>query len=190
MKGRKLVCQSGPTNTYVVSTPIGDMEIVSCPRGLHSLQQMAPNDQDFTPSPGTKVAVKSQLYQDNGYTYKPAVLCVQWLQHYFAADKSNLHSSPPVCASVYQLGTFTETVWRTLQSKVTFGQVISYGSLASLCGSARACRAVGLAMRNNPISLIMPCHRVIQSGGKVGNYSGGQKNKIKVWLLEHEGAEV
>lgn len=52
MKGRKLVCQSGPTNTYVVSTPIGDMEIVSCPRGLHSLQQMAPNDQDFTPSPG------------------------------------------------------------------------------------------------------------------------------------------
>lgn len=73
---------------------------------------------------------------------------------------------------------------------MTFGQVISYGSLASLCGSARACRAVGLAMRNNPISLIMPCHRVIQSGGKVGNYSGGQKNKIKVWLLEHEGAEV
>ena len=52
--------------------------------------------------------MKSQLYQDNGYTYKPAVLCVQWLQHYFAADKSNLHSSPPVCASVYQLGKCTD----------------------------------------------------------------------------------
>lgn len=59
-----------------------------------------------------------------------------------------------------------------------------------MCGNARACRAVGMAMRNNQISLIMPCHRVIQSGGKVGNYSGGQKNKIKEWLLKHEGAEI
>lgn len=50
------------------------------------------------------VTVKSQMYQDNGYTYKPAVLCVQWIQHYFAADKLNLNSTPPVCSSVYQTG--------------------------------------------------------------------------------------
>ncbi|XP_062594466.1 methylated-DNA--protein-cysteine methyltransferase-like [Saccostrea cucullata] len=189
MKGKQ-VCQSGPTNTYIVSTPIGDMEIISCPRGLHSLQQMAPNDKNFSPCPGTTVAVKSQMYQDNGYTYKPAVLCVQWLQHYFAGDTSNLTTVPPACASVYQTGTFTETVWKTLQSKVAFGQVISYGALAMMCGNPRACRAVGLAMKNNQISLIMPCHRVIQSGGKLGNYHGGQKNKIKEWLLQHEHAPI
>ncbi|XP_048758738.1 methylated-DNA--protein-cysteine methyltransferase-like [Ostrea edulis] len=189
MKG-KLVCQSGPTNTYVVSTPIGDMEIISCPRGLHSLQQMALNDWNFAPSPGTTVTVKSQMFQDNGYTYKPAVLCVEWLQRYFAGDISSLTSAPPACFSIYQAGTFTETVWKTLQSKVPFGQVISYGALAMLCGNPRASRAVGAAMKKNQISLIMPCHRVIQTGGKLGNYHGGQKNKIKEWLLQHEGAEI
>lgn len=74
-----------------------------------------------------------------------------------------------------------------LEEKVTFGNVISYGSLAALCGSPKASQSVGSAMRNNPLSLIVPCHRVIRSSGAIGNYSGGERNDAKVWLLRHEG---
>ena len=83
---------------------------------------------------------------------------------------------------------FTSQVWMMLKDKVSFGQTVSYGQLAAMCGNMRASRAVGMAMRNNPLSLIIPCHRVIQSGGQIGNYHGGKKNLVKVWLLKHEGA--
>ena len=84
---------------------------------------------------------------------------------------------------------FTQTVWRTLTADVTYGKTVSYGQLAQMCGSsAGASRAVGQAMKNNHVALIIPCHRVIKSDGKSGNYSGGKKNSVKVWLLQHEEA--
>ena len=51
-----------------------------------------------------------------------------------------------------------------------------------------ASRAVGTAMSNNPISIIVPCHRVIKSDGQLGNYAKGCRNNVKKWLLNHEGA--
>lgn len=84
-------------------------------------------------------------------------------------------------------GSFTETVWKTLSEEVKFGQSLSYSQLADLSGNSKACRAVGAAMKANPIQLIIPCHRVLPEGGGAGNYSGGRKNKMKVWLLQHEG---
>ncbi|CAG2240032.1 MGMT [Mytilus edulis] len=83
---------------------------------------------------------------------------------------------------------FTSTAQKVLTEKVLYGQTISYKNLAALCGNEKACRAVGMAMRNNPISFIVPCHRVITHSGHLGNYSGGHKNKIKQWLLTHENA--
>lgn len=85
-------------------------------------------------------------------------------------------------------GSFTSTAQKVLTEKVLYGQTISYKNLAALCGNEKACRAVGMAMRNNPISFIVPCHRVITHSGHLGNYSGGHKNKIKQWLLTHENA--
>jgi len=76
----------------------------------------------------------------------------------------------------------------TLLHKVHFGETVSYGSLAKLCGNVKASRAVGQAMRRNPIGLIIPCHRVIQESGKPGNYHHGTRNKVKEWLLHHEGS--
>ena len=49
-----------------------------------------------------------------------------------------------------------------------------------------AVRAVGSAMSNNPIGIIIPCHRVIKSNGQFGNYAKGEKNDVKKWLLEYE----
>jgi methylated-DNA-[protein]-cysteine S-methyltransferase len=72
-------------------------------------------------------------------------------------------------------------------SSVPFGRVISYGALARRSGSPGAARAVGTAMATNPISLVIPCHRVVGSGGGLGGYSAGLPKKKK--LLIHEGVE-
>ena len=78
-----------------------------------------------------------------------------------------------------------------MTTSVPFGETVSYGELAKQCGkSAGASRAVGQAMKNNQVGLIIPCHRVINSNGKSGNYSGGKINSVKVWLLEHEEGKV
>ncbi|MEG1782126.1 MAG: methylated-DNA--[protein]-cysteine S-methyltransferase [Oscillospiraceae bacterium] len=69
--------------------------------------------------------------------------------------------------------------------KVPFGSTITYKELAQRTGNPNAARAVGSAMSSNPIAIIVPCHRVLPSDGKIGNYSaGGSANKE--WLLCHE----
>ncbi|XP_052817553.1 methylated-DNA--protein-cysteine methyltransferase-like [Mya arenaria] len=182
-------CQYGPTNTYIVATPLGDYEVVCCPKGLHDLGMVGSvNDANFTPKPGIKVCLKSQQYEDNGYTYKPATDCVNWLEAYFSTKDKRELVTPAICHHIGKQGTFTYNVWFTLLEKVPFGHTISYGALAKLCGNSKACRAVGQAMRNNPVGLIIPCHRVIQEGGQLGNYHHGTRNRVKEWLLKHEGA--
>ena len=69
--------------------------------------------------------------------------------------------------------------------QIPFGSTVTYGQLAEITGNPKAARAVGGAMRANPIVIIVPCHRVLPSSGKLGNYSaGGPANKD--WLLTFE----
>ena len=68
---------------------------------------------------------------------------------------------------------------------IGWGETASYGEIAKRVGAPRASRAVGGALGRNPISLIIPCHRVIAADGTLGGYSGGLDNKR--WLLAHEG---
>jgi methylated-DNA-[protein]-cysteine S-methyltransferase len=81
-------------------------------------------------------------------------------------------------------GEFTQDVWAALR-KVKGGQVISYADLAAKAGRPLAVRAAGTAMATNLIAPIVPCHRVVKTGGAVGNYGFGIDLKIK--LLAHEG---
>nr|KAF6457492.1 O-6-methylguanine-DNA methyltransferase [Rousettus aegyptiacus] len=81
---------------------------------------------------------------------------------------------------------FTGQVLRKLLTAVQFGEVVSYQQLAALAGHPRASRAVGGAMRSNPVPILVPCHRVVCSSGAVGNYTGGPA--VKEWLLTHEGS--
>jgi methylated-DNA-[protein]-cysteine S-methyltransferase len=69
---------------------------------------------------------------------------------------------------------------------VPFGQTISYKQLAARAGSPQASRAIGSAMATNPIPIVVPCHRVLRTGGDLGGYGGGLD--AKRWLLHHEGA--
>jgi methylated-DNA-[protein]-cysteine S-methyltransferase len=88
--------------------------------------------------------------------------------------------------SVRQLGaTFSQAAWKAMR-KVKAGAVISYADLAERAGSAAAVRAAGTACAKNAIMLVVPCHRIVKSGGALGNYAYGINKKE--WLLSHEGA--
>jgi methylated-DNA-[protein]-cysteine S-methyltransferase len=79
---------------------------------------------------------------------------------------------------------FQRKVWQALRD-IPYGQTESYGALAKRINSPKASRAVGMANGHNPISIIVPCHRVIGSNGSLTGYGGGIERKH--WLLEHEG---
>jgi methylated-DNA-[protein]-cysteine S-methyltransferase len=79
-------------------------------------------------------------------------------------------------------------VWRALRT-IPYGELRSYGELAHMLGTPLASRAVGAANARNPISIIVPCHRVIAASGALTGYAGGLA--AKQWLLAHErGAAV
>lgn len=78
---------------------------------------------------------------------------------------------------------FQKTVWQELQ-KIPFGVTMSYGEMARHIGNPNGARAVGAANGRNPISIIVPCHRLIGSTGKLTDYGGGLARKN--WLLAHE----
>ncbi len=78
---------------------------------------------------------------------------------------------------------FQKKVWAELQ-KIPYGETISYGELARRCGNDKACRAVGMANNKNKIAIIIPCHRVIGSNGKLVGYAGGLDIKSRLLDLE------
>jgi methylated-DNA-[protein]-cysteine S-methyltransferase len=80
---------------------------------------------------------------------------------------------------------YRRTVLEAL-SEVPYGQTVSYRDLAERTGNPKASRAVGSAMATNPIPIVVPCHRVLRTGGALGGYGGGLD--VKVWLLRLEGA--
>jgi methylated-DNA-[protein]-cysteine S-methyltransferase len=80
---------------------------------------------------------------------------------------------------------FFEKVYHHCRA-IPAGSTVSYGELAALAGSPKAARAVGQAMATNRLPLVIPCHRVLAAGGKLGGYGGPGGTKTKTWLLESE----
>ena len=103
------------------------------------------------------------------------------LRRYFKGDLAEIDKLP-----VETAGTpFQTAIWRALR-QIPAGRTISYAELAQRIGRPKAVRAAGLANGQNPISIVVPCHRVIGSDGRLTGYGGGLPRKQ--WLLEHEGA--
>ena len=109
---------------------------------------------------------------------KPFSETVLQLRAYFAGKLENFDL--PLAPE----GTpFQREVWRSL-CDIPYGATISYGELAGRIGNPKACRAVGLANGSNPIPIVIPCHRVIGSNGKLTGYGGGLPIKEKLLALE------
>jgi methylated-DNA-[protein]-cysteine S-methyltransferase len=105
------------------------------------------------------------------------------MEKYFGGDIGAIDSIPVHCHG----SDFQKTVWHELRH-IPGGTTISYGQLATRIGKPNAMRAVGLANGANPISIVVPCHRVIGANGTLTGYGGGLARKQ--WLLQHEGARA
>jgi methylated-DNA-[protein]-cysteine S-methyltransferase len=103
---------------------------------------------------------------------------VRQLHAYFAGELENFDLQIAPEGTPFQLG-----VWRSL-CEIPYGATVSYGELANRIGNPKACRAVGLANGSNPIPIVIPCHRVIGSNGKLTGYGGGLPIKEKLLALE------
>jgi methylated-DNA-[protein]-cysteine S-methyltransferase len=108
----------------------------------------------------------------------PFVEAVRELQAYFAGELENFNLQLAPEGTPFQLG-----VWQRL-CDIPYGETISYGELAGRIGNPKASRAVGLANGSNPIPIVIPCHRVIGSNGKLTGYGGGLPIKEKLLALE------
>ena len=131
------------------------------------------------------VSADTQLKGAHVYPQHRAVLeaTERWLEGYFARRSAPL---PPVELSA--LSPFQQRALTALMG-VGFGQLITYRGLATRAGSPKASRAIGGAMARNPLPLIIPCHRVIQSSGALGAYSGYGGVETKRLLVEYEAQE-
>ena len=104
-----------------------------------------------------------------------------WLAAYFAK------AAPLICPPLLPKGTvFQRKVWELLLT-VPIGETITYGQIAKKL-NCRSAQAIGGAVGRNPISILIPCHRVIGSQGQLTGYAGGLERKR--WLLEHEGIKI
>ena len=81
-------------------------------------------------------------------------------------------------------GTFSQAAWKSMR-KISPGKTWSYSDLATKAGSPAAVRAAGSACAKNAIVIVVPCHRIVKTGGALGNYAYGVTKKQ--WLLSHEG---
>ena len=105
------------------------------------------------------------------------------LEEYFAGGRREFTSALEPAGTPFQL-----RVWAALR-EIPYGTTISYGELARRIGQPRASRAVGLANGRNPISIIVPCHRVIGANGTLTGYGGGVERKRFLLALESGGAK-
>jgi methylated-DNA-[protein]-cysteine S-methyltransferase len=144
-----------------LKTPIGYIEITASEKGVRSLYFL-----NFRVKPMPVPAI-----------LKP---CVRQLTEYFKGIRTEFDLPLDLEGTKFQI-----KVWKEIL-KIPYGRTITYYDLAKRSGDVKALRAVGGANSANPVSIVVPCHRVIGHNGKLVGYGGGIKRKK--WLLEHEHA--
>jgi len=151
-----------------IESPIGRLTLTSDGTALTGL---------YMASPGKPPPRSADWVMDP--TIAPLPEAARQLREYFAGERRvfdlplRLHGTD-----------FQKRVWHQLTA-IPFGETWSYGQLARSLDNPNACRAVGLANGNNPIAIIVPCHRVIGADGSLTGFGGGLPRKQ--WLLAHEG---
>ncbi|XP_073783380.1 methylated-DNA--protein-cysteine methyltransferase isoform X4 [Danio rerio] len=168
-----------------LTSPVGEILLRGCEKGVHTIDIKLNTDKEESVSccsvhPVVLSEMSSELQR-----------CVDWLQCYFMNPESiSALPLPALHHPLMQSDSFKAQVLKTLLKEVGVGKTVSYKQLAEMIGNPNAVRAVGSAMKQNPVPLIVPCHRVLLSSGHTGSYMGGKGDDIKVWLLTHERKAV
>jgi methylated-DNA-[protein]-cysteine S-methyltransferase len=158
-----------PTFYDVVSSPVGRLLLTGDDRALTGLYLLDAGEHSAAVEP-------SWTRKEGGFA-----AAAEQLTGYFAGERTEFDLPLAPCGSRFQLA-----VWEEL-TRIPYGKTVSYGQVAAAIGkSPVASRAVGLANGRNPISIIVPCHRVIGADGSLTGYGWGLDRKE--WLLRHEGA--
>jgi len=158
---------SGPLHIARLDSPLGRIEVVSNGAAIISL---AIESDGSLPHDGVE-EVRDELLER----------AVTQLGEYFAGSRRDFDLPVELSGTAFQLA-----VWEQLVD-LEWGEVVSYGELGLATGRATAGRAVGGAVGANPVPIIVPCHRVLGSDGRVTGYSAGEGVATKAWLLDHEG---
>ncbi len=162
----------------MLPTPIGEMLAVASPDGLCGLEFDRPER-------AVRLWARLRRWRPSDEVAEggaPALAAAEaWLGAYFAGRWDAL----PDVALDLQGTAFELAVWRALGA-IRPGETSTYGAVARRLRRRDAARAVGAAVGANPVSLIVPCHRVIGESGSLTGYGGGLPRKE--WLLRHEGA--
>lgn len=158
-------------------TLVGPMFIASHDKGICRLQFGGNAEEDLVHYLSQSYPA-AQIIADQSSNAE----AIKQLKEYFAGTRRHFD------LKLAPQGTeFQRKVWSALET-IPYGETRSYADVAAIIGNPRACRAVGNANNKNPISILVPCHRVIAADGTLGGYGGGEKFKLK--LLNHEGAQI
>lgn len=163
---------------YIYNSPIGKLTIAS-------------NEENIVGLWLDKQKYYMDVLKDKKYIEKETEvikLAKKWLDKYFNNEKPEINELP-----IEFIGSnFRKDVWKIL-AEIPYGEVITYGDIAKKVAKQKgiktmSAQAVGGAVGHNPISIIIPCHRVVGNDGSLTGYAGGIENKIK--LLEFEGVKI
>jgi len=135
----------------------------------------------------TYLAMEDQAHLPSATTFGKrskgcAAQAVAELDAYFAGELQCFRFATSAHGTLFQ-----QAVWKAL-SNISFGQTSTYGAIAHAIGNPKAVRAVGSAIGHNPLSIVVPCHRVIGASGNLTGYAGGLDRKR--FLLQLEGVSV
>lgn len=153
----------------MVRTPVGELELVEDGKGICSLSFGSSSKTQDIPEEKTELLLEAE----------------RQLAEYFAGERKVFDLPLSLHGTEFQMRD-----WKALLA-IPYGETRSYGEIARIIGCPKGSRAVGMANRNNPVAIIIPCHRVIGSDGSLTGYAG--KNKaldIKEYLLRLEGVKI
>lgn len=156
------------TYTSTIDSPVGELRIVAGDAGVIAV--LWPSDDSG------RVALPSDI--DVCESHPILVQAVNELNEYFTGERQRFDVALAPAGTAFQ-----QQAWTALGS-IRYGETMSYGEQAERMGDKNKARAVGAANGRNPISIIVPCHRVVGSNGSLTGFAGGIE--AKQWLLAHE----
>lgn len=169
---------SSPLKSKIIVTPIGPMVVVANESSVLLVENVDSQHLNRELKSLTEIRSKSIIEDDKNS--KPLASIESELKSYFDGKLVEFHT--PI--DIDSLGTeFQRSVWMEI-NRIPYGETRTYAQLACNIGKPSSHRAVANACGRNPITVVVPCHRVTASGGKLGGYTGGVEKKIQLLDLE------